>query len=36
MRDIVYQQLKKYELNSTDFGVMNDLTSELSSVISQR
>ena len=35
-RDIFYQQLKKYKLNLTDFDVMNELTSELSSIISQR
>ena len=35
-RDIFYQQLKKYKLNLTDFDVMNELTSELFSIISQR
>ena len=35
-KDIFYQQLKKYKLNLTDFDVMNELTSELSSIISQR
>ena len=28
--------VKKYKLNITDFDVMNELTSELSSIISQR
>ena len=35
-KDIFYQQLKKYKLNLTDFDVMNELTSELFSIISQR
>ena len=35
-RDMFYQQLKKYKLNLTDFDVMNELTLELSSTISQR
>ena len=35
-RDIFHQQLKKYKLNLTDFDAMNELTSELSSIISQR
>ena len=33
---IFYQQLKKYKLNLSDFDLMNELTSELSSIISQR
>ena len=35
-RNNFYQQLKKYRLNLTNFDVMNELTSELSSIISQR
>ena len=35
-RDIFYQLLKKYKLNLTDFDVINELTLELSSRISQR
>ena len=35
-RDLFYQQLKKYKLNFTYSDVMNDLTLELSSIISQR
>ena len=35
-RDIFYQQWKKYKLNHTDFDVMNELISELSSIISQK
>ena len=35
-RDIFCQQLKKYKLNLTDLDAMNELTSELSSVITQR
>ena len=30
------QQLKKYKLNLSDFDLMNELTSKLSSIISQR
>ena len=35
-RDLLYQQLKKYKLNLTYSDVMNELTLELSSIISQR
>ena len=35
-RDIFFQQLKKYKLNLTNFDVINELASELSSIISQR
>ena len=35
-RNTFYQQLKKYKINLTDFDVVNKLTSELSSIISQR
>ena len=35
-RDIFYQLLKKYKLNLTDFDVINELTLQLSSLISQR
>ena len=35
-RDIFYQLLKKCKLNLTDFDVINGLTLELSSLISQR
>ena len=35
-RSIFYQQLKKYKLNLTEFDAMSELTSELSSIISQR
>ena len=35
-RDLFYQQLKKYKLNLTYSDVMNELTLELSSIISQR
>ena len=35
-RDILYEQLKKYKSNLTDFDVMNELTSGLSSILSQR
>ena len=35
-RDIFYQQLKKYKSNFTDFDVMNELTSGLPLIISQR
>ena len=35
-RNNFYQQLKKYRLNLTNFDVMNELTSELSSIVSQR
>ena len=35
-RDIFYQKLKKYKLNITDFDAMNELTLELSSIMSQR
>ena len=35
-RDLFYQQLKKYKLNFTYSDVMNELTLELSSIISQR
>ena len=35
-RDIFYQKLKKYKLNLTNFDVINELASELSSIISQR
>ena len=34
--DIFYRQLKKYKLNLTDFDVMNELISELSSIFSQK
>ena len=35
-RDLFYQQLKKYKLNLTYSNVMNELTLELFSIISQR
>ena len=35
-RNTFYQQLKKYKINLTDLDVVNKLTSELSSIISQR
>ena len=35
-RDLFYQQLKKYKLNLTYSNIMNELTLELSSIISQR
>ena len=35
-RDMFYQQLKKYKSNFTDFDVMNELTSGLPLIISQR
>ena len=35
-RNTFYQQLKKYKINLTDLDVVNELTSELSSIISQR
>ena len=35
-RNNFYKQLKKYRLNLTNFDVMNELISELSSIISQR
>ena len=34
-RNTFYQQLKEYKINLTDVEVMNKLTSELSSIISQ-
>ena len=34
-RNTFYQQLKEYKINLTDLEVMNKLTSELSSIISQ-
>ena len=33
---LFFQKLKKHKLNRTDFDVMNEFTSELSSIISQR
>ena len=35
-KNTFYQQLKKYKINLTDLDVVNKLTSELSSIISQR
>ena len=35
-RNTFYQQLKKYKINLTDLDIVNKLTSELSSIISQR
>ena len=34
-RNTFYQQLREYKINLTDLEVMNKLTSELSSIISQ-
>ena len=35
-RNTFYQQLKKYEIDLTDLVIVNKLTSELSSIISQK
>ena len=35
-RNTLYQQLKKYKINLNHLDLVNELTSELSSIISQR